>query len=41
MFCDEADGPLGPDHKRFVTMKLEVLRWGCYECELFVSQTPN
>ena len=42
MFCDEADGPLDPDRKRmFMAMKREVLRLGGYECEFFVSQTPE
>lgn len=42
LFCDEADGPLDPDHKRmFMAMKREVLRLGGYECEFFVSQTPE
>jgi DNA repair protein SbcC/Rad50 len=42
LFCDEADGPLDPEHKRmFMAMKLEVLRLGGYACEFFVSQTPE
>ena len=42
LFCDEADGPLDPDHKRmFMTMKREVLRLGGYDTEFFVSQTPE
>lgn len=41
LFCDEADGPLDPEHKRmFVEMKREVLKLGGYESEFFVSQTP-
>ncbi|HRO59098.1 MAG TPA: DNA repair protein, partial [Burkholderiaceae bacterium] len=41
LFCDEADGPLDPAHKRmFMDMKREVLRLGGYEREYFVSQTP-
>jgi exonuclease SbcC len=42
LFSDEADGPLDPEHKRmFMAMKREVLRLGGYECEYFVSQTPE
>jgi DNA repair protein SbcC/Rad50 len=42
LFCDEADGPLDPEHKRmFMAMKREVLRVGGYETEFFVSQTPE
>lgn len=42
LFSDEADGPLDPEHKRmFMDMKREVLRLGGYECEFFVSQTPE
>jgi exonuclease SbcC len=42
LFCDEADGPLDPEHKRmFMAMKREVLRVGGYEAEFFVSQTPE
>lgn len=42
LFCDEADGPLDPEHKRmFIAMKREVIRLGGYEREFFVSQTPQ
>lgn len=42
LFCDEADGPLDPAHKRmFMDMKREVLRLGGYEREYFVSQAPE
>lgn len=42
LFSDEADGPLDPERKRmFMAMKREVLRLGGYECEFFVSQTPE
>jgi DNA repair protein SbcC/Rad50 len=42
LFCDEADGPLDPEHKRmFMAMKREVLRIGGYSQEFFVSQTPE
>lgn len=42
LFCDEADGPLDPDHKRmFMDMKREVLRLGQYAREFYVSQTPE
>jgi DNA repair protein SbcC/Rad50 len=42
LFCDEADGPLDPDRKRrFMDMKREVLRLGGYQCEFYVSQTPE
>lgn len=42
LFCDEADGPLDPEHKRmFMAMKREVLRLGGYEREFYVSQTPE
>jgi exonuclease SbcC len=42
LFCDEADGPLDPEHKRmFMAMKREVLRLGGYATEYFVSQTPE
>ena len=42
LFSDEADGPLDPERKRmFMAMKREVLRLGGYQCEFFVSQTPE
>jgi exonuclease SbcC len=42
LFCDEADGPLDPDHKRmFMDMKREVLRLAGYTREYYVSQTPE
>jgi exonuclease SbcC len=42
LFCDEADGPLDPEHKRmFMEMKREVRRLGGYAREFFVSQTPE
>lgn len=42
LFCDEADGPLDPEHKRmFMDMKREVLRLGNYAREFYVSQTPE
>lgn len=42
LFCDEADGPLDPEHKRmFIAMKREMLRLGGYRREFFVSQTPE
>lgn len=42
LFCDEADGPLDPEHKRmFMDMKREVLRLGGYAREFFVTQTPE
>ena len=42
LFSDEADGPLDPEHKRmFMDMKREVLRLGGYECEFYVTQTPE
>jgi exonuclease SbcC len=42
LFCDEADGPLDPEHKRmFMDMKREVLRLGNYAHEFHVSQTPE
>lgn len=42
LFCDEADGPLDPEHKRmFMEMKREVLRLGNYVREFYVSQTPE
>lgn len=42
LFCDEADGPLDPEHKRmFMDMKREVLRLGHYAREFYVSQTPE
>jgi DNA repair protein SbcC/Rad50 len=42
LFCDEADGPLDPEHKRmFMAMKREVLRLGGYAREFYVSQTPE
>jgi len=42
LFCDEADGPLDPEHKRmFMDMKREVLRLGGYSREFYVSQTPE
>jgi exonuclease SbcC len=42
LWCDEADGPLDPEHKRvFMAMKREVLRIGGYRQEYFVSQTPE
>ena len=42
LFSDEADGPLDPERKRmFMAMKREVLRLGGYQCEFFVTQTPE
>ena len=42
LFCDEADGPLDPEHKRmFMAMKRAVLEIGGYHQEFFISQSPE